>query len=177
MPTEAPRSGRAADEELGQHALAIISFLYNRVIAGAAPALRKRLGLSVTEARMVFFIGARRSISANELARYMGLDKAAISRGANRLVELGLIRSARDPQNASRNILSLTAAGQGACEAIGRFTFAREAHLLSVLGADEQRQFLESLRKVLTMVDSTNELVEAGKFWGEDEERPRRRRS
>jgi len=39
---------RAADDELGTHALAIVGFLYNRVIAGAAPALRKRTGLSVT---------------------------------------------------------------------------------------------------------------------------------
>jgi DNA-binding MarR family transcriptional regulator len=156
---------RAADEELGQHALAIISFLYNRVIAGAAPALRERLGLSVTEARMVFFVGANRSMSANELARYLGLDKAAISRGAKRLVELGLLVSERDRQNATRNRLSLTKAGQVACEAIGRFTFAREKHLLSVLSAKEQAQFLESLRKVLTMVDSTNALVEAGSFW------------
>jgi DNA-binding MarR family transcriptional regulator len=167
MPTEAQRNGkkRAADAELDQHALAIISFLYNRVIAGAAPALRKRLGLSVTEARMVYFVGANRSMSANELARYLGLDKAAISRGANRLVELGLIVSERDRQNATRNLLSLTDAGQVACEAIGHFSFAREAHLLSVLSAEEQRQFLESLHKVLTMVDSTNELVEAGHFW------------
>jgi DNA-binding MarR family transcriptional regulator len=169
MPTGqgARRSGkpRAVDEELGKHALAIISFLYNRVVAGAAPALRERLGLSVTEARMVFFVGANQSMSANELARYLGLDKAAISRGANRLVELGLIVSEQDRQNGARNLLSLTKAGEVACEAIGHFSFAREKHLLSVLSAKEQRQFLESLRKVLTMVDSTNELVEAGNFW------------
>lgn len=160
------RSGsRGTDDELDAHALAIISFLYNRVVAGAAPAVRKRTGLSVTEAKIVFYVGTSGSTTANTLARSMGLDKAAISRASNRLVDLGLIVSERDPHHGARNLLSLTEAGRVACEAIAHFTFAREEHLLSMLSAEEQRQLLESLRKILTMVDTTNKLVELGHFW------------
>lgn len=158
-------TSQAADDEVGAHALAIISVLYNRVVAGAAPSVRRRLGLSLTEAKIVFFVGASGAITANQLARDFGLDKAAISRCINRLLEMGLIVSERDPQHAARNRLSLTEAGQAACEAVAHFTFARENHLLSVLSAKEQRAFLESLRKILTMVDSHNNLVQAGHFW------------
>jgi DNA-binding MarR family transcriptional regulator len=169
MPTDlkARRSGApgAADDELGAHALAIISFLYNRVVTGAAPAVRKRMGLSVTEARIVFFVGAGGATTVNKLARYMGLDKAAVSRGTNRLIGLGLVESKRDPQHGLRNLLSLTGAGREAWEAIAHFSFAREEYLLSVLTREEQRQFLKSLQKILTMVDSTNRLVELGNFW------------
>lgn len=169
MPTEleARRTEalRAADDEVGVHALAMISVLYNRVIAGAAPAVRRRLGLSVTEARIVFFIGSQGAITANQLARDFGLDKAAISRCVNRLVALGLVVSERDRQHAARNRLSLTEAGEASCDAVGHFTYARERHLLSRLSPKEQRAFLESLGKILGMVDATNELVEAGHFW------------
>lgn len=169
MPTdvEARRAGtsQAAVDDVDAHALAIISVLYNRVVAGAAPSVRKRLGLSLTEAKIVFFLGTTGTTTANQLARDFGLDKAAISRCINRLVEQRLIVSEQDRQHAARNRLSLTDAGQAACDAVAHFTFAREQHLLSVLNVKEQRTFLESLRKILMMVDSTNNLVEAGHFW------------
>ena len=165
LDSEAQQASRTKDDKLGTHALAIISLLYNRVIAGAAAAVRNRTGLSVTEAKIVFHIGAGGSTTANRLVRHVGLDKAAISRGINRLVQLGIIRSERDPRNGVRNLLSLTDAGRTACAEVTHFTFARESYLLSALDDGEQRQFLESLRKILTMVDATNTLVEQGEFW------------
>ncbi|MBL8646690.1 MAG: winged helix-turn-helix transcriptional regulator [Sphingosinicella sp.] len=155
----------AADDELDAHALAIVGFLYNRVIAGAAPALRKRTGLSVTEARIVFHLGATSWTTANKLAKNLGIDKAAISRATNRLVELGLVASERDPNHAARNILTLTDAGEAHCKLIAHFTFAREKHLLNVLDEEEHQQFLKSLRKILTNVESVNKLVAQGHFW------------
>lgn len=156
---------RTSDAKFDTHALPMISFIYNRIIAGAAGSLRKRLGLSVTEAKIAFHVGASDSMTAVELVRILGLDKAAISRGSNRLIELGIIRSERDPQHASRNILSLTEAGRPYCEAIVHFTFAREDYLLNVLNADEQQRFIESLRKILANVEPTNKLVRSGHFW------------
>jgi DNA-binding MarR family transcriptional regulator len=153
------------DEQFNTHALAMVSFIYNRVVAGAAGALRKRLKLSVTEARIAFHIGASDSATAAELVRLLGLDKAAISRGTSRLIELGLIKSEPDPQHAGRNLLSVTKSGRTYWKAIAHFSFAREEYLLSVLSASEQKQFLESLRKILTNVEPTNELARAGHFW------------
>ena len=159
------RALRVTDAELGTHALAIISFLYNRVIAGAAPALRKRTGLSVTEARIVFHVGATELATANKLTKSLGLDKAAISRAINRLIGLNLMISERHPQNAASNLLRLTKVGQEHCKLITNFTFGREEHLLSVLTEQEQEQFLSSLHKILTNVESVNERVAEGHFW------------
>jgi len=161
----ADREPSRSGDDLNTHALAIISLLYNRVVAGAASAVRKRIGLSVTEAKVIFHIGACGSTTANKVAKIVGIDKAAISRATNRIVELGLVASERDPNHAGQNLLTLTGKGLIACEAIAHFTFAREEYLLSSLSDAEQRQFLESLRKILTMVDSTNELVDQGNFW------------
>ena len=105
--------------------------------------------------------------TANKLAKNLGIDKAAISRATNRLVELGLITSERDPDHAARNILTLTETGEEHCRLIGHFTFARENHLLNVLDDEEHRQFLMSLRKILTNVESVNKLVAQGHFWEE----------
>lgn len=156
---------QVSDDELGTHALAVIGYLYNRVVAGAAPALRKRTGLSVTEARIVFQVGASRLTTANQLAKSLGLDKAAISRAIHRLIELGLVTSGRDPDHAARNLLALTETGEALCELITHFTFAREKHLLNVLTEEEQSQFLDSLRKILKNVEAVNKLVANGQFW------------
>jgi len=163
------KTGRArrANDQLDTHALAIISFVYNRVIAGAARALRKQVGLSVTEARVVFHIGAAEMTTANKLVKGLGLDKAAISRATNRLIELDLIDSERDPDHAGRNLLTLTAIGQIQFQKIAHFTFAREKHLLGVLTEEEQQQFLNSLRKLLPNVEVVNKLVAQGHFWEE----------
>jgi DNA-binding MarR family transcriptional regulator len=151
--------------ELSSHALAIISFIYNRVIVGAAPALRKQVGLSVTEARIVLHVGVAEWKTANELAKNLALDKAAISRAIARLIDLGLMVAERDPDHAARNLLELTEAGRTKSQQIASFTFAREDYLLSVLTDSEQGQFLRSLQKILTNVEPVNELVAQGRFW------------
>lgn len=158
-------ASRALDDELESHALAIISYLYNRVVAGAAPALRKGTGLSLTEGRIVFDVGAAESTTANKLAKSLGLDKAAISRGVNRLIELGLMISEPDPRHGARNLLSLSDEGQRRRQLVAQFTFAREKYLLNVLTAEEERQFVDSLRKILTNVEPLNKLVAQGHFW------------
>lgn len=156
---------RTSDTKFDTHALAMISFIYNRIIAGAAGPLRERLGLSVTEGKIAFHVGASDSMTAVELVRILGLDKAVISRGTNRLIELGIIQSKRDARNGSRNILTMTEVGRPYCEAVTQFTFAREEYLLNVLNPHEQEGFLEALRKILANVEPTNKLVRSGHFW------------
>ncbi|WP_162792315.1 MarR family winged helix-turn-helix transcriptional regulator [Novosphingobium sp. P6W] len=155
----------AANDELANHSLAIITFLYNRVIAGAAPALRRRTGLSVTEARVIFLVGTSPGTAANKLAKNLGLDKAAISRAVNRVVDLGLVSSQKDPDHAARNKLAITEAGEELFNLIAHFTYAREKYLLSVLTESEQSQFHECLKKILTNVENVNKLVSQGIFW------------
>ena len=156
---------QSADYQLNDHALAIVSFINNRVIAGAAAALRKQVGLSVTEARIVFHLGFAEMTTANKLVKGLGLDKAAISRAISRLIKLDLIHSEQDPDHAGRNLLTLTAAGQAQQRKIAHFTFARENYLLNVLSDEEQRQFLQSLQKILPNVEVVNDLVAKGRFW------------
>lgn len=156
---------KRSDDGLGTHALAIISFIYNRVVAGAATALRRQVGLSVTEARIVLHVGAEEWKTANELSKNLALDKAAISRAVGRLIDLGLITSERDPNHAARNLLELTEVGQDRYRQIAVFTFAREDSLLGVLSERERRQFTTILQKILTNVETVNDRVAQGEFW------------
>lgn len=158
-------AGQATEDELAQHSLAIITFLHNRVIAGAASALRKRTGLSVTEARVIFYIGTVPGSAANIIAKNLGLDKAAISRAVNRVIDLGLVYSEKDPDHSARNKLTITDDGTVLFKLIAHFTYAREQFLLSVLDKDEQAQFYLSLRRILTNVDKVNQLIDEGHFW------------
>ncbi|MDT9597380.1 MarR family winged helix-turn-helix transcriptional regulator [Sphingosinicella rhizophila] len=158
-------NSEAQGQDLDAHALAIITFISNRMAAGAAGPLRKHFGLSVTEARIAFLVGGGELTSSNAIAQHIGLDKAAISRGVNSLVQMGLLTQERDPRHASRLRLSLTEEGLKRREGLRRFNFRREAHLLSSLSAREQKQLVQSLRKVLENVEAANKLSQLGVFF------------
>lgn len=160
-------NGAAPDSriDLETHALAVITFIANRMAAGSAAPLRERFGLSVTEARIVFLVGTSEAAHAAALVRQIGLDKAAISRGVSRLVELGLLVSSQDPDHAARHTLTLTETGRAGCNDMVRFNFGREAHFLSVLSEKERAKFLSSLQKLLANVEETTALSRLGRFW------------
>ena len=139
-------------------ALAMITFASNRLASGAARPLRKYFDLSVTEARVLYLTGVGGSIAVSAVVSMIGLDKAAISRAASRLVEKGLLKSQPDPRHLARNLLLITDRGRRYYEAISRYNLAREEALLKVLTPDQRKQFVEALRKILSNIAAANNL-------------------
>jgi DNA-binding MarR family transcriptional regulator len=153
--------------EVHSEALAMITFISNRLIVGVSPALREFAGLSVNEARTMLFINAGAVTTAAEATRFIGIDQAAVSRSVQRLVKAGFVLSKPDAQHAKRNLLTLTEKGDAYARAIWRFNRKREDRLLSVLGPAERAFFLDILSRVLANVEAAN-AVEPRLEWLED---------
>jgi MarR family transcriptional regulator, lower aerobic nicotinate degradation pathway regulator len=88
-------------------------------------------------------------LSQNLLGRLVGMDKATMQGVVRRLKERGLVDSRPDPGDARRTLLSLTTEGQRSVNKllINGPSVSRET--LKPLTAQEQRQLLELLSKIV----------------------------
>lgn len=79
-----------------------------------------------------------------------GLDRSNIADVVSRLVQHGMVRRSRDPDDVRRNLLTLTQAGRRVhTEVAGCLPYA-DAALLAPLTPDERAQFLGLLARIVT---------------------------
>jgi DNA-binding MarR family transcriptional regulator len=157
--TPSPKPPAPDRLDVQEKALAMITFISNRLVAGAVLPIRDFAGLSVNEARIVLLIKAGAIDTAAEATRLIGIDQAAVSRSVQRLIERKFVISAVDRRDAKRNLLELTNKGSRYADALGRLNEEREDRLLSVLSTAERLFFLDILAKVLANVESANAVL------------------
>jgi DNA-binding MarR family transcriptional regulator len=90
-----------------------------------------------------------KELSQNLLGRLVGMDKATMQGVVRRLKERRLVDSRPDPGDARRTLLSLTTEGQ---RVVGKLLLngpAVSRETLKPLTAQEQRQLLELLSKII----------------------------
>ena len=88
-------------------------------------------------------------LSQNLLGRLVGMDKATMQGVVRRLKERGLVDSRPDPGDARRTLLSLTTEGQRLVNKLLINGPAVSRETTKPLTAQEQRQLLELLSKII----------------------------
>lgn len=88
-------------------------------------------------------------LSQNLLGRLVGMDKATMQGVVRRLKERGLVDSRPDPGDARRTLLSLTTEGQRLVNKLLINGPAVSRETMKPLTAQEQRQLLELLAKMV----------------------------
>ena len=88
-------------------------------------------------------------LSQNLLGRLVGMDKATMQGVVRRLKERGLVDSRPDPGDARRTLLSLTTEGQRLVNKLLINGPAVSRETMKPLSAQEQRQLLELLAKIV----------------------------
>jgi DNA-binding MarR family transcriptional regulator len=88
-------------------------------------------------------------LSQNLLGRLVGMDKATMQGVVRRLKERGLVDSRPDPGDARRTLLSLTTEGQRLVNKLLINGPAVSRETMKPLTAQEQRQLLELLAKIV----------------------------
>lgn len=91
----------------------------------------------------------RGPLSQNELGRLTAMDVATIKGVVDRLRERKLVTSHKDPQDARRQLISLTAKGEQAIEAAIPHALQITKATLEPLTKDESKQLLVLLSKLL----------------------------
>jgi DNA-binding MarR family transcriptional regulator len=188
LPPEQPcrRLEQRTANNLGKHAALImknpegiddlIAFrIYNlgRLAArGAGIMLRRELGISRRDWRILAYVGQQPNMSLNELADVADLEPEIASRGVAKLVGSGIIAKRRLPSNKRLLVLSLTNAGQALYEQARKKTKAynidlagclddREAACLDMLLKKLAGRATELTRREITEGDADNDHVDS----------------
>jgi DNA-binding MarR family transcriptional regulator len=130
-----------------------LSSIGNKLSRGASRIYLARFGVGVNEWRLLANLKVCGAASAGAICEASGINKAAASRAAGRLQELGLVHAVGDPSDGRSRTLSLTKAGVELHDRIIVVALKRERALLNGLSDTERHQLIELLRKLYANVD------------------------
>ncbi|HJT08417.1 MAG TPA: MarR family transcriptional regulator, partial [Stellaceae bacterium] len=104
-----------------------------------------RSPFSLAEARVVYELGQRTTVTAGELARELALDPGYLSRLLGGLEQRRLVAKTPSPSDGRQSLLSLTAAGRDAFAALDAQSAEQTAALLDQVPAAEQARLVAAL--------------------------------
>jgi DNA-binding MarR family transcriptional regulator len=125
-----------------------LSVLSNTVSNAIAQGYKGRFGLSIPDWRVMAVLARFPGSSAQELVRWTGMDKVAVSRGVSRLLERGLVQRDVAAEDRRRSQLRLSDAGCEVYREIVPVAQDYESQLLAGFSA-EKKQLLEEILKDL----------------------------
>lgn len=134
--------------------------LANLLKRGAILRYKRLAGLNSVEFGLVASLGRRPPMSVARLAEAVGQDKGQISRALAELVSRKLIVKSANPKDSREVLISLTAAGLAAHDAIVEGAQERNRRLLEQLSKDE---FETLLAQIDRLTATAEELLEAEK--------------
>ncbi|ROT33109.1 helix-turn-helix domain-containing GNAT family N-acetyltransferase [Micromonospora sp. HM5-17] len=110
---------------------------------------------SLTEARVIFELAQRGPTDVADLRRDLSLDAGYLSRILARFTGNGLVTRVRSPQDARRQVVTLTETGRAAYEMLNERSDAQVVALLSGLSETARRQLVEAMRTIRTVLGPT----------------------
>ncbi|WP_342740782.1 MarR family transcriptional regulator [Bradyrhizobium sp. B117] len=150
------RAGRASSDADESHSEAPITamlssrlmVLANLLKRGAILRYKRLTGLSSVEFGLVASLGRRPPMSVARLAEAVGQDKGQISRALANLLSRKLIAKLANPKDSREVLISLTAAGLAAHDAIVEGAQERNRQLLDQLSPKELETLLEQIDRL-----------------------------
>ncbi len=128
--------------------VSVLSKLLDRQMSDIA----LRQDLSLLEYRLLATIEAFGTLTAADLVRYTGYDKAAVSRAISGLTSQNLIDVKTDPEHGRRKLLSLSELGAGKLAAAAPDVEARRQKLVAQLSRAEEQVFRSAIEKLAAFV-------------------------
>lgn len=126
-----------------------LSVLSNRVSRAIARRYAKAFDLSIPEWRVIAVLGRRPGLTAKEIAEATEMDKVAVSRAVARLVAAKRVAARADREDARRQLLSLTAAGESLHARIAPIALASEERLLATFEQGERARLNALIDRLL----------------------------
>ena len=146
-PTATRGSGDFALENFVPFQLSVLS---NIIGEGISHAYRRQYGLSVTEWRVLAIVGRFPGLTASEVMARGAMDKVAVSRAVNKLLERGLMQRSAHSEDRRRMPLTLTPGeGRALFRAVVPRAVEYERALLAALTREERAGFGQALEKLL----------------------------
>ena len=128
-----------------------LSVLSNRISRAIAGSYEQKFDLKMPEWRVMAVLGESPGLSAGQVAKRTAMDKVAVSRAVNRMLEAGRINRSFDDVDRRRSILTLSTEGQEIYRRIVPVAKRYEEALLKGLNREEKKQLdlvLEKLAQI-----------------------------
>ena len=133
------------------------------------------IGLSMSDGRCLTTIGTFEPLSVKDLARQSNLNKAQASRGAQALVDQGLVRKSDQPADGRGVVLTLTDAGRRTWQAAMGMVEQRNRDIFACLDVPELAQLSQLLDRLIAHNrPDDNPEAKAGATPGPDRSAPKR---
>lgn len=132
-------------EEFIPYKLAVVA---NRISQSIGRLFDTRFNLQMPEWRILMALYAYGDMPFYEGVERTSMDKARVSRAQRRLVDLGLVSAAQDPDDRRSVIFSLSEKGGAICNAIAPEARKTESCFLVVLTPRERRELARILNKL-----------------------------
>lgn len=131
-----------------QHVPYFFTFISNKLSNNASALYRSRFNIGITEWRVMSVLASKPDIHANQIAAFLGTDKAAISRSLKRLEELKWIKPSPTQIDRRSRTIRLSSAGFTVHDEIIELALQREKKVLSVLSPEDQKTFIRILKRI-----------------------------
>ena len=142
--------------DLERYTPALLTFIANKLSAGASQLYREQFDVGIVEWRVLSMLAVESNIPAQRICQVVGLDKSAVSKSVQFLQNGGYLQSQVDPEDARRYTLSLTAAGQALHDRVFDVAQERERRLLETLSEEEVESLLSMLNRIHKQIDHVN---------------------
>jgi len=142
--------------DLENYVPALITFVSNKLSAGASKTYRKLFGIGVTEWRIIALLALEPNISANRVCQVIGFDKALVSRSVQILADRGYVNIVPDETDARRKTLALTSLGHDLHDQVIKVALERERLLLDDFTLAERRMLVGFLRRMHARIADVN---------------------
>ena len=125
-----------------------LSVLSNRISRSIADGYEGRFQLTLPEWRVMAVLGEEPDLSAGQVADRTAMDKVAVSRAVNKLLETGRIERHFANEDRRRSVLALSDKGKEVYQDIVPIALGYEAKLLEQFSPDERQQLEALLTKL-----------------------------
>jgi len=131
-----------------------LSYLTNIMGQGLAQLYTNKFGISHTEWRVMAVLGVSCGVAAAFVAEKTAMDKVAVSRAINNMIDSGLISRSFADDDRRRSELNLSNLGKKTYDKIVPLVQTYEKKVLDCLSSSEQKELDKILRKLTEYVDN-----------------------
>lgn len=146
--------------DLDRYVPAFLTWIANKLARGASQQYRALFDVGIETWRCLVLLAIHGSISAQNVSRIIGMDKASVSRCFKSMQSRGLITLGLHAGDGRVRIATLTPKGRALHDRILEVALERERALLSVLDAAERDMLLGLLKRLHENLPAVEEATE-----------------
>ena len=146
--------------DLKRNVPALLTFLENKITAGASGLYREHFGVGTTEWRILAMLAVEPGITSKRICDVIGFNKAAVSRTVRVLQDATLIVTRIEDGRTRSPKFSLSVKGRRLHDRIICVALERERRLLAPLSADEREALIDMLNRLHRTIPAVNAPIE-----------------